>query len=526
MEEHQLGGHRDVGRVSPVIDVATKSLGCFRAIAIIALWVRATDLQEQGKFFELNDLFRMISQLEPRFPSIWSYWAWNVAYNCSVKFPAVQPEERWRWVKLGIEILRDRGIVENPKAPTLYRELGWIYDHKINGDLDDAHIYYKVRVATEMQEALGLPPYLERLKAIAAAPEAERDLLADPAVRKLAKALQDAGVDAFGGRLDVANRSPQLPPPALAALDDKAHAQAAERLDAFLRAQHLKRELKLDAHRMVKLMAKYGPIDWRLPSAQAHYWYALCVEIFGFDVIDAANADRLAFHTLAQQYHGGHVRFDPPTDTAPARWSTAPNFDFLEPVLKLHEEIAKKHEKGEWGIPTRDAYLNFLRQVIVDLYTNRDFARAQRYLTKLLDLGGEEQTTLEEFVYQRFNKLLENMTVGQCLNLIRNYLFQSLVWTVYGDTDRAVGAENMARFLYNRYKERNLSDRIKDLIPALRELWLDALAEALRRFRPAQADELRRLYPKDSKEIEDQLKRMEEEAAKKQRQPPPPAPKR
>ncbi|HPD14873.1 MAG TPA: hypothetical protein PLE19_07985 [Planctomycetota bacterium] len=524
MEQAELRGYAGAAKVPPAIEFATKTLGCFRALAIIGLWVRSSDLQEAGKFFELNDLFRMISQLEPRFPGVWAYWAWNVAYNCSVKFPASQPEERWRWIKFGIEILRDEGIPINPKAPTLYRELAWIYNHKIGGDTDDAHIYYKVQLALETEQALGKPPYLDRLKAMAAAPPTERELLNDPAVRVLVDALRAAGVNPFSKPLEIANRAAELPAPVLALLNDPANADAAGRLEAYLRAANLRDRLKLDTGRMIRLM-DFGPIDWRLPDAHSLYWAGRSVEIFGTDAFAAANSDRMLFHSLSELYRRGRLRFEAGNDEEPDTWVAAPNFGFIESIIRLHQEIVARHAKSDWAEPTREGYLNFLRDVVVNLYVHNDVKNAARYFKMLLDLGGETPVPLQEFVYSRYTKLLEAMTTEQALNLIRGFLFRSLMWASLGDNDQAAGEDNLARYVYNKYREERVSPRIRAQIPPLRTLWLDALREALRSFRRFQVDELRRLYPTDVKAIEDEFKKLaEEEAAKRAAPEGPPAP--
>lgn len=521
-EAAELRGYAGDVQASPTIELATKTLGPFRAFAIIALWVRASDLQQDGKFFELNDLFRLISQLEPRFPNVWSYWAWNVAYNCSVKFPAAQPEERWRWVSLGIEILHN-GIRINPKAPMLYRELGWLYSHKIGQDMDDAHIYYKVRLADDMQAALGKPPYLARLKAIAAAPATQAELLRDPAVRSLAEELKAAGADPFARPLEVANRSPQLPSAALDILANPDRADAAAGLEAFLRAGHLRDTLRLDAQRMVKLM-DFGPIDWRLPDAHALYWAAISVELFGADVFAVANSDRMLFHGLSELYRRGHLRFEPATNEEPASYITAPEFAFLEPVIRLHEDIVKRHEKSEYQVPTREGFLNFLRQAVLDLYSYNDLKRAAHYLKRLVELGGESPQPLDQFVLNRYNKLMEAMTTTQAMNLVRGMLFRSVLWASVGDMDRAVGEENLGRRIYNQYREKRFSERVKAQIPPIRELWLDALREAVHTFRDFQVDELRRLYPTDVKAIEEEIRKRAEESPERRPSAPGPSP--
>lgn len=83
----------------------TVALGGFRGIIADMLWMRASELQNEGKFFELAQLADWITKLEPRFPTVWAFHAWNMAYNISVLFP--DPEDRWRWVQQGIRLLRD-----------------------------------------------------------------------------------------------------------------------------------------------------------------------------------------------------------------------------------------------------------------------------------------------------------------------------------------------------------------------------------------------------------------------------------
>lgn len=133
----------------PMIVFTTVVLGGFRGIIADVLWLRASILQEEGRFFELVQLADWITKLEPRFPEVWSFHAWNMAYNVSVMMP--EPDERWRWIRNGIKLLRDEGIKYNPNQPALFFELAWIFQHKIGADSDLMHPYYKKYWATEMQ---------------------------------------------------------------------------------------------------------------------------------------------------------------------------------------------------------------------------------------------------------------------------------------------------------------------------------------------------------------------------------------
>src|SRR5436189_2357353 len=120
----------------PVLAFTTVALGGFRGLSSNALWIRASDLQDEDKFFEMAQLADWITKLEPHFVQVWLVQGWNMAYNISVKFKDFP--DRWRWVKRGIELLRDEGLHYNPNEILIYRELGWFFQHKLGQDLDDA----------------------------------------------------------------------------------------------------------------------------------------------------------------------------------------------------------------------------------------------------------------------------------------------------------------------------------------------------------------------------------------------------
>ena len=139
----------------PKYALASALLGSFRGVAVDALWFRIERLKQQGKFNEANTLAQWITTLQPRFPQVWGFQAWNLAYNVSVKTNT--PTERYDWVSKGIRLLRDEGIPKNRQSIRLYRELAWIFFHKMGKTADDMHWFYKRKLAEEWQEFLGAP---------------------------------------------------------------------------------------------------------------------------------------------------------------------------------------------------------------------------------------------------------------------------------------------------------------------------------------------------------------------------------
>lgn len=138
---------------TPLVAMTTVAFGAFRGLVADALWMRASELQENGQYFELVQLATWISQLEPTIPEVWEFQAWNLAYNISVLFP--DPEDRWRWVSHGLELLRTEGLQHNPVSPVIHWNIGWMFQHKIGMDFDQAHLFYKAELAREAEAAFG-----------------------------------------------------------------------------------------------------------------------------------------------------------------------------------------------------------------------------------------------------------------------------------------------------------------------------------------------------------------------------------
>ncbi len=353
----QLTANPEVTKnMPPEIAFGYVMFGSFRGLAVDILWGRATRLKEEGKFYEAMQLSEWICNLQPRFPQVWAFHAWNMAYNISV---ATHTErERWMWVRSGIDLLRDRGIPLNPASTQLYKELAWIFLHKVGQFSDDMHYYYKRELAREWHELLGPPPtgateaVLERFEPIAEAHRIITDAEADelgpaldaftavyPDVRSQVRQVRGLGhtldgdlLRALGrlndrARLREAGIWPADQPLAEDADQQKlvewffesTDAQARDRLLAFLRAYVLSHEYHMDPAFMMELMegqwlalpdsefvrsvgfdhpgaAKKLPLDFRHPAAHGLYWSALGVRVAENE--RNADADETHFQVL------------------------------------------------------------------------------------------------------------------------------------------------------------------------------------------------------------------------------------
>ena len=127
---------------APVLaESAFAVIGGLRSIAAEIVWFRADRLQEEGRYVELAQLASALTFMEPHTPEVWSYAAWNLAYNVSVMMSTY--EDRWRWVHAGLKLLRDEGLVLNPRSPELCRELAWMFELKIGANIDSASALYR-----------------------------------------------------------------------------------------------------------------------------------------------------------------------------------------------------------------------------------------------------------------------------------------------------------------------------------------------------------------------------------------------
>jgi len=334
--QQSLNGDRDrlgltrvqpLDNAPPVLAFTTVALGGFRGLISNALWMRATDLQDDDKFFEMAQLADWITKLEPHFVQVWLVQAWNMAYNISVKFKETSPgqyPDRWRWVKAGIELLRDDGLRYNPNETLIYRELAWFFQHKIGQNLDDASVYYKQQWANEMAKVFG-------------------------------------------------KKTPNL--------DELIHPRTE---DERARARLLRDTYKMDPEFMKKVDQEYGPLEWRLPEAQAIYWAALGLEKAKENPTKIKEDDlitlrRVIYQSMLLSFERGRLVSNPFAQA----FEFGPNLDIIPKVNFAYEQAAKEDAQNRDHIER--AHRNFLRDAVYFLYEyNRlaDAAHWYQYLAR------------------------------------------------------------------------------------------------------------------------------------------------
>jgi hypothetical protein len=324
----------------PLVAFTTVALGGFRGVLTDMLWLRITRLQEEGRYFEIVQLADWITKLEPQFASVWGFHAWNMAYNISVL--VYNPADRWRWVRHGIELLRDEGLHYNPGSAKLYWELGWLYQHKLGANFDDAHLYYKRAWAKEMTGVLGgAGPDYQRLAAV---PRTPHDLVQDVQVAALVARLRQQDLDPLDPATLEDPRAREL------IKDDP----GADVLEGFLQLRRMVDTYKLRPEIMADIDRTYGALDWRLPAAHGIYWAWRGRErASGFDLV---SLDRMLYQCLTDLVLEGTLHIDLENDT----YELSPNLALAESALAALDAASAAHPEFESMLDARWALLGML----------------------------------------------------------------------------------------------------------------------------------------------------------------------
>jgi hypothetical protein len=491
------------------------AMGAFRGIFVNFLWIRANDMKQEGKFFEAVQLAQTITKLQPRFPRVWVFHAWNLSYNISVQTQT--PEERWQWVNRGIELLRDEGIPANPNDMLLHKELGWIFLHKIGGFTDDANGVYKRMLAKEWTVAVGPPPqvtpetsrdreaaiasYVAWIQPYADAPDTlEGAIEKTPKIGELVSRLRDLNMDLnwdLLGRYEVWNHAKRASQRELlmsrvigpntqamgALVDDPQFKDAWTGLLAHMRRRVLIDKYHMDPQRMVRYMQKYGPIDWRHHAAHGVYWGQTGVENSLFrwteankDDYDFINTDRIVAQSVQDLFRTGELYFDflamaiPPFD---GMYQGVPNAHFVQ----AYGDILDEQRSRSWAdrldsrgfSPLSAGYENFLRDAICFFYRRGDMREAERWRERLRKFDGANMNDqerrdlvsqpLELFVRKELATRLSspsimiNQVAGSIIAAYQSGLLQ-------GDQPQFLAQIDFAKMAHKYYMEQQLRSTV------------------------------------------------------------------
>ena len=508
--------------IPPSLAFATVATGAFRGLVVDVLWMRADRLKDEGQFFDARQLAEWITILQPRFASVWEFHAWNMSYNISVAIPATQPDQRWRWVRNGYELLRDEAIDKYKlKNITLYRELARIFQHKIGGVSDDAHKYYKLQLAMSMEPLLRSednqlgPQNNQYFEALAKSPVDWSEIISDPNVASLVKALKSADNtfsddDEFvSNYLSLRQNSGRFNEAAGVTIDDFRGSDALKKFDLFAKARQLRKIWKLDPVLMNNLNKTYGPIDftdpnthlpldWRHPDSHAIYWGVKGLQIATGEQsreidITETNTDRIIHHSLQNLFRNGKLlirdmQFQVPVEGSQETETQIFKEVFSRPDLRMFDTYNNSFlsmlEKYKVDDSTRDSlqngHRNMLKNAVLSFYQTGHRQKAQQIynqLRKIYDLP-EFKVTMVEFARSRFVEELESIGLNDAKEQVVLLLRESFFLYAIRDDEASLGRENLAKEIHGYYQGKYLDENRIDL-PAFKVLQYIALRDFL-----------------------------------------------
>ncbi|UCG55840.1 MAG: hypothetical protein JSU70_13325 [Phycisphaerales bacterium] len=513
-QEMELISNEPLENAPPSLAFATVAMGAFRGLVVDILWMRADKLKEEGQFFDARQLAEWITKLQPRFGAVWVFHAWNMSYNISVAIPASQPDQRWRWVKNGYELLRDKGIPLNPKVIQLYHELARIFQHKIGAVSDDAHKYYKLQLAMAMEPLLGSADN-EYFEALVKAPIEWAQIAGDPNVTPLIAALRSADEsfaadDEFVNTyLSLRQNPKRFKPAAFETIDDFRGTPALQKFDLFAKAYRLRNTWKLDPALMQEINKIYGPVDftdpnkhfpmdWRHPDAHAIYWAVKALREAakkpGREIdMHETNTDRIVGHSLQNLFRNGTILiYDAPIEVPTKDGSGTqrivqknvflrPDLRFFEPYNRTQLAIIEKHkdDEGRRG-SLQNGHRNMLINALLSFYQAGHRRRAAQIYQQLRQLYPLEEfkVSLVEFARNRLFEELETIGINDAKEQIVMLLREG--YYLYGirSDNEAAGREAFAEQIHDYYRNK-YSDANRIDLPEMRWLRYVALMDFL-----------------------------------------------
>ncbi|NLF93599.1 MAG: hypothetical protein GX564_06895 [Oligosphaeraceae bacterium] len=474
----------------PLVAFTSVALGGFRGLVGDWLWLRSSKMQDEGKYFEMVQLADWIVKLQPRFTGSHAFLAWNMAYNVSVTFTSF--EDRWRWVKRGIELIRDEALEFNPGDPELFRQLGWIYQHKMGKDLDDANRYYKTEFAKEMIRLFG--DYYGQWEIIQKAPLEESKLKA--VLENQPEFWNILAANGYKNFLEFEQEFRNL-----AVIPEKVSRQLQEAgikepVELCLRHRWMVNKYRLEPKWLLKLNDRYGNLEWRLPEAHAIYWAERGKEKWhsAIDTFKRLSCDRMIFQSLNNAFQMGRLVYLKDIE----HLEMTPNISLVDAVDKAYRDVQEYYEESH----VEGAYVNFLVDAVVCLYKFGEKSKAKEYIDKGRALNpGRFKLNLEEFVLQELAEDMEAASYQHAQGTVQGYLLQAYYQLAIEEQETAESYVVIAKQLYDHYQRFVEGTEKRRGLPPWEQMQKTSLMLAKQRFPEPLARRLEEILPRSDEKF-------------------------
>ena len=126
-QENDLG-ESTLGKVDPTSATMNLVLLGMRGVAVNLLRMQLDTQKDQKQWAQMRATTESVILLQPHYIQVWRYLGWNLAYNVSAEWDAV--EDRYFWVKEGAKFLM-QGSDRNRLDPEIYWDTGNTLGKKI-----------------------------------------------------------------------------------------------------------------------------------------------------------------------------------------------------------------------------------------------------------------------------------------------------------------------------------------------------------------------------------------------------------
>ncbi|MFA6814683.1 MAG: hypothetical protein WCS73_00095 [Lentisphaeria bacterium] len=469
----------------PLVAFTSVALGGFRGLIADWLWLRSTRMKDEGKYFEMVQLAKWIVKLQPRFTDSAAFLAWNMAYNISVTFTSF--EDRWRWVKRGIELIRDEALNYNPGDPELFHQLGWIYQHKMGKGLDDANRYYKTEMAKEMIRLFG--DYYGKWDLLAKAPLNENKLRANLDNKPdFWNILATNGYKNFEEFENDFRQHAVIPEKIATQLDDL---KIKEKVELCLRHRWMLYKYRLDPKWILKLDKRYGNLEWRLPEAHAIYWAERGREHW-FDKRDTfkrLSCDRMIFQSLNNAFQMGRLVYLKDME----HLEMTPNIEIVDAVRDSYKKAMDLYQDTN---SVKSAYVNFVVDAIVTLFEFGKKEKAQEYMDMGKKLNPQRfKGNIDDFVLKELAEDMDSSSYQQAQGAVQGYLMNAYYQLAIEEDEVAENYLQIAKKLYDKYQKAVEGTERRRGLPPWRQMQETSLAITKMRISPKMAEHLEERLP-------------------------------
>ncbi len=431
----QLTSRETLAGVPPAYALADGLLGGFRGFLISSLWMRAQEKKQKGQYYEMVDIYRIITTLEPNYPASWANMAWDLSYNVAAEFEE-DPNERLFWVFRGIHMLRDQAIRNNPRAPRLYYELSWIFYNKSTNSVDPAFPLYRRYLATQVSRVLLGPGHREELQMIIDANNkyaSEKVFLDQPPVKAFEQELKKYDFSLLRDAI----RITALKPKELdELLSNKTNLDILNEAKLIAMYKGLRDNFNMDPQVMLALNERFGDIDWRLPQAHSLYWAWLGQK---FKLIEDPNYtnlryERIVYFSLIQLAHKGTGII-----TKDGFVIAPPNPEMLDKTIDYIDDLIQR--QGQKGVATgvKAGFENFLRVTVFNYYFEDDKINAERMRLRLIKFSNEPNKwgkNLSQFMQEQLPDFIDGMMPDRAMMLLVSFCNRAYWYLANGRLDK------------------------------------------------------------------------------------------